>query len=129
MEILLNLVWALLAVCLVQLWVCFAPREGASRGTQIAALAMLILILFPVISVTDDLQAAPNPAEDKIYLRKNHAEASPHSLVPMAAVSPQPAFAELGFGFAGFVAPMGRSFQRAENPSLGPVQNRPPPIA
>ena len=129
MEILLNLVWASLAVCLVQLWARFAPREGGSRRIQIVALAMLIVILFPVISVSDDLQAAQNPAEDDIYLRRDHAAPSSHSIVPVAAVPPRPVFAEIGLRFAGFFAPIGLSFQRMENPALDPIQNRPPPAA
>ena len=54
MEIILNLAWIFLAAVIMWLWLRYAPCEGASRRTQVAALAMLIVILFPVISVTDD---------------------------------------------------------------------------
>jgi len=79
METILNLAGALLAGVLMCLWVRYAPRRGASRRTQVAALAMLILILFPVISVTDDLQAAQNPADVAVYLRRGHTPSFPWS--------------------------------------------------
>ena len=57
MELALNLVWALLAVSLVRLWLRHASLNAANARTQIAALAMLIVIMLPVILVTDHLQA------------------------------------------------------------------------
>jgi len=129
MELFLNLAWGALAVVIVRLWMLHAPRERASRRTQIAALAMLILILFPVISVTDDLQAAQNPAEDDISMRRDHATANPHSIFPVAAGLPTPNSAELSFGFIGYFVPSGTFVPSVDNPALFPVQNRPPPVA
>jgi len=63
MELVLNLAWALSAVVFFCIWLRHARHAGADRRTQLVALAVLILILFPVISVTDDLQAMQNPAE------------------------------------------------------------------
>jgi len=63
METILNLTWLILTFVLVRLWLLYAPQDGASRRMQIAALAMLIVILFPVISVTDDLWSTQYPAE------------------------------------------------------------------
>jgi len=71
METVLNLAWALLVMLMFGLWMRFAPhtgpnRRGDSPRIQFVALAVLILLLFPVISVTDDLQAIQNPAETKL---------------------------------------------------------------
>jgi hypothetical protein len=63
MELVLNLVWVLLATVIVRLWICHAPNHCVRKRTQVAALLLLLLVLFPVISVTDDLQAMQNPAE------------------------------------------------------------------
>jgi hypothetical protein len=129
MEIVLNLVWVLLAAVIVRLWLRHAPCDGVSRWTQVAAVAMLIVILFPVISVTDDLQTAQNPAELDCCARRNHAVSSSHSIHPMAAALPQPVFAEPTFGFLRLVASSSFPFPIVDNPALAPIQNRPPPAA
>ena len=129
MELFLNLAWGALAVVIVRLWMLHAPPEGASRRTQIAALTMLILILFPVISVTDDLQAAQNPAEDDISMRRDHATANPHSIFPVAAGLPNANPAEISLGYIGYFVPSGTFVPSVDNPALFPVQNRPPPVA
>jgi hypothetical protein len=131
MEIVLNLAWMLLAVVSVLLWMRYAPRVGANRRTQIAALAMLILILFPVISVTDDLQVALTVAEDDAYLRRNFAAGGPHSDFPAAAVGmlPQTLFTEVSLVYLRMKAPGHLPAPVVNKPALTVVQNRPPPSA
>jgi hypothetical protein len=90
---------------------------------------MLILILLPVISVTDDLQALQNPAELDCCARRHHAVSCPHSIFPAAATLPPPVFAELSFGFLRFAAPGNRPAPLVELPALASIQNRPPPAA
>ncbi|MGA3082617.1 MAG: hypothetical protein ABSD44_14800 [Terracidiphilus sp.] len=126
MELILNLVWLLLAILMVRVWLRHARRTGASTRTQIAALAMLILILLPVISVTDDLQTIQNPAEVDCA-RRNHAATSPHSIFHAIATLPPPVLAELSFGFSGFAAPAAFHAPLVEIPALSSIQNRPPP--
>jgi len=127
METILNLAGALLAGVLMCLWVRYAPRRGASRRTQVAALAMLILILFPVISVTDDLQAAQNPADVAVYLRRGHTAGSQHSIFPVVAILPGVSFAGLFFGYQRLAAPSSLPIPTVDNPALTSIQNRPPP--
>src|ERR1035437_9485430 len=150
MELILNLVWALLAIVLVRLWLRHAPSKSTSTRTQLAALAMLIVILLPVISVTDDLQTIQNPAELDCCARRNHAASCPQSIFPavatlpppvFAALSspksffppvatlPPPVFAELSFGFSGFATPGHPHAPLVKIPALSPIQNRPPPTA
>lgn len=68
MELLSNLVWIAVAFALWWQWLLqrrTAPRMLLASGIrgQFVALALLTLILLPVISVSDDLQASHNPAE------------------------------------------------------------------
>jgi hypothetical protein len=129
MELVLNLAWVLLAAWMVILWLRFGPRTGADRRTQMVALAVLILILFPVISVTDDLQAMQNPAETDSCLRKGHVVSNAHSIFPAVAALPLPVFAELSFGQLQLAAPGVLPAPVVSHPALAPVQNRPPPVA
>jgi hypothetical protein len=129
MELALNLAWACSAIVIVCLWLRFAPRAGASRRTQWVALAVLILVLFPVISVTDDLQAVQNPAEVDSCLRRDHAISHPHSIFPAVAALPLQAIAEIPFGFLQRVAPGSSPASVVDHPGLRILHNRPPPIA
>jgi hypothetical protein len=132
MELALNLVWACLAVVLLRLWLRYVPREEAIRWAQPIALFMVILILLPVISVTDDLQMAQNPAEaDAYYLctRRDHAVAGPHSIFPVAAVLPIPVFAGISFGHPRYATPSNLPAPTVLNPALAAIQSRPPPAA
>ena len=129
MELVLNLAWVLLAALMFWLWLQFAPRAGVDRRMQVVALALLILILFPVISVTDDLQAAQNPAETDSCQRRDHVVSSAHSVFPAVAALPLPVFAELSFGVLRTAAPGSLSAPLVDHPALAPIQNRPPPAA
>ncbi|MGD0938840.1 MAG: hypothetical protein ABR905_03940 [Terracidiphilus sp.] len=129
MEIFLNLIWVLLAVASLPLWVSYGRQEGASRRAQLAALVILIAILFPVISVTDDLLTIQNPAEIECCARRSHSVSCPHSIFSAVAALPPQAFASPWSGFEQFVGPPNSSFSTVENPALAPIQNRPPPAA
>jgi len=129
MELVLNLAWVLLATLMFCLWSRFGPRAGADKRMQFVALALLILILFPVISVTDDLQAAQNPAETDSCLRRDHMVASPHSIFPPVAALPLPVFAEPSFGILRIAAPGSLRAPVVDRPVFAPIQNRPPPVA
>jgi len=128
MELCLNLAWVLLAASILAFWLRFAPPTGVCRRKQFVVLALLILLLFPVISVTDDLLAAQNPAETDSCLRKDHAVACAHSVFPAASTLPQPAFAGPSFSFLRFTAPGGLPVPVLNHPGLDAVQNRPPPL-
>jgi hypothetical protein len=134
METVLNLGWALVAAIMFCLWLRFAPRTGPDRRVdsarmQFVALAVLILLLFPVISVTDDLQAVQNPAETDSCQRRDHVFSAPHYVFPTADAPPLPAFAELSFAYIRLAAPGSLSTPAVANPALAPIQNRPPPVA
>jgi hypothetical protein len=130
MELTLNLVWAMLALLFMGIWLRHASRNGTSTRMQAVALLMFIVILLPVISVTDDLQVLQNPAETTdSCARRNHAALCPHSIFPAVATLPPPVFAELSFGFLRFTAPSHLPVPLVKIPAMASIQNRPPPAA
>jgi hypothetical protein len=129
MELLLNLAWVLLATLMLCHWQRSGLRTGSDRRMQIVALAVVLLILFPVISVTDDLQAVQNPAETNCCQRRVHGYAVAHPISSPVAALPAPAFAELSFGILSVAAPGRISAPLVDHPGLAPIQNRPPPVA
>jgi hypothetical protein len=129
MELALNLGWLLVAMLMFALWLRLGRRAGAEPRIQLVALTVLILILFPVISVTDDLQALQNPAEADSSLRRDHVCASPHSIFPAVGALPLPVVAELSFGVLRHGAPGSFVAPRFSTPALASIQNRPPPAA
>jgi hypothetical protein len=72
MELLLNLAWIAVAGCACAFWLrCpAAARDRRARLYQVTALVVLLAVLFPVISLTDDLQAAAFPAETEGAARR-----------------------------------------------------------
>ena len=130
MELTLNLGWALLAMWMLCTWIRKAPRRPTDRRIQMVALAVVILILLPAISMTDDLLAAQNPAEIDCCARRHHDQGvSPHSIFPAAASLPLPSFTGISLACVGVVAPGNLPTPLVENPSLTSIQNRPPPAA
>jgi hypothetical protein len=89
MELFLNLAWLTLSASLVWGYIAFAPAPLKDRKvTAIIALALLILVLLPVISMTDDLAAINNPAETDHLFRRDRAPLLLHSDVAVVAVVP-----------------------------------------
>lgn len=91
MELLSNLAWIAIALALWGLWLS-QSRHGRAAflrpgfTAQLTALAVLTLILLPVISVSDDLQASHNPAEvERTSLRNDQHLARPDAPPPAPA--------------------------------------------
>jgi hypothetical protein len=130
MEFALNMVWAVLAAVMIRLWMFYAQRERAKRWAQPVALTMSLLILFPAISMTDDLLAVQNPAIADVFvncLRRDHAVDGQHSDFPAAAGLPVPVLSELHFGFLRSALSLNLHVPTVNNPSLASIQSRPPP--
>lgn len=91
MEVLSNLAWIAVALALWGLWLSEWRRvgRGALRPTlrvQLTSLAVLTLILLPVISVSDDLQASHNPAEvERTCIRNDQQLVRPDAVPPAPA--------------------------------------------
>jgi hypothetical protein len=134
MELALNLGWVAVAAAMFCLWPRFAARtrpgqQTQNRRMQFVALAVLVLILFPVISVTDDLQALQNPAEADCCLRRVHVVPNTNSVFPPVAALPVPVFAELTFNIVRLANPGRLSAPIVDHPGLASIDNRPPPAS
>jgi hypothetical protein len=129
MEVFFNLSWAALSAILVLLWLRAAPRDGASRRLQFVALAVLILVLFPVVSVTDDLQAALNPAETDTCQRRSHVLPVAHSVIPAVAVLPLLSVMQVPLAVIKTRVEAVFPAFLPDDPGRAQIQNRPPPVA
>jgi hypothetical protein len=129
-ELFLNLAWLAVATVIVCLWFRGENRNDPDRRRQLIALVVLIAILFPVISVSDDLLAVQSASEADSCLRRDHlVPSSPHPVQPVLSIVPPPIFAGLGCRFLRFVSIDGSSFRVLDRPELAAIQNRPPPAA
>jgi hypothetical protein len=129
MELALNLAWVVLTTLMLWLWVRSGPCKGTSRPMQIAALATVILILLPAISVTDDLMMAQNPAETDRCQRKDQLSATAHATLHPVANLTLPFFAGLSFDSSDLAAPGNLLIPTVKVPAMDSIQNRPPPAA
>lgn len=78
MELFFNVVWGGISLLLGYVWLTGLFKGGAdsplpSRRVQFVALGMLILILLPVVSLTDDMHAATTPVESEHITRRAHS--------------------------------------------------------
>lgn len=139
MEILLNLVWAALAVLIFCLWFRIGDRTGTDRrrhdrrrrivAIQIIAILLLIAILFPVISVSDDLMAVQNATEQDGTQRRDYFGAPGHQttlafteIVSILNLDP-------GCASVHYCAVRNLSRPSIDHPELASIENRPPPVA
>lgn len=119
----------LVAGMIVFHWLLGEDGNRADRGRQLVAIAVLITILFPVISVSDDLLAIQNACEADNYLRRDHLIPShTHPVQPALTLMATVIFAGIGFGFVRLVAPSVRPIHEPAHPELASIDNRPPPI-
>jgi hypothetical protein len=131
MEIILNIAWAICSLGLMLLWVRGSRSNPVSRRTQILALAMVVLLLLPVISLSDDLMAMQGPAEtDTSCLRRalHSGELHPSLLAACWAI-PTPIFTELSL--SGFSPDALDGYRWSTQPNSLPrsLDSRPPPRA
>jgi len=132
MEILLNLAWALCSLGLVWFWLRLCASGSASHRipvhTQLLALAMIVLLLLPVISLSDDLMAMQGAAETDACLRRAlHIDELHPSIVPIALGVQE---RELSVLLLGVVSRFTSSDDRAAIAPLfvsPSVDSRPPP--
>lgn len=129
MELFLNLAWAVLAIAFASLWLETETRSGAERRLSMTALVMFLVILFPVISVSDDLWSIQNPAETDSCQRRDHLATCPHTMVPAPAALPAPLFAGVIFKVDDALLRFDPPTRALGIPALSSIQNRPPPYA
>jgi hypothetical protein len=129
MELALNLEWIVMATAMCWLWVRFARRKGPGRRAQLISLALVLVTMFAVITMYDDMAMAQNPAEMRCFQREDdlggHANAPLH---PVAASAPS-LVSELPLNTFRVVAPSSLPVPAVKVPILASIQNRPPPAA
>ncbi len=135
MELLLNFAWLVLSTSLALLWIrelrfVSADSKQPSRTIQLLALAMLIVILLPVISMTDDMQALTTAEVEHVTRR---ADLLPNSDQPAELVIPPDAdlFPSRSVFNLQTFARVEPSLEKA-HPQSGSIRqsaNRPPPLA
>ncbi|HEX3891063.1 MAG TPA: hypothetical protein VHW46_00700 [Terracidiphilus sp.] len=126
MEIFLNLAWSLLAIASVLLWTSQERRIGSERRLPLIALVLLLMMLFPVISVSDDLWAVQNPAEADTCLRRDHVVTCPHCALPAPAVFPT-FLGPIDTSKPQFRTQIALTMPRNASSVLHPIESRPPP--
>ncbi|MGA3373749.1 MAG: hypothetical protein ABSC48_18535 [Terracidiphilus sp.] len=129
MELALNLEWTAMATAMCWLWVRHARREGQGRWAQFVSLALVLLIMFVVVGIYDDMAMAQNPAETRCFQREDDFGAHEHALPhPVVASTPTLA-AELPFNTFCFAVPGSLLLRAVEVPAISAIQNRAPPAA
>jgi beta-lactamase regulating signal transducer with metallopeptidase domain len=74
MELLLNLIWVVLAVSALYAW--SRRRNHPQSRPHLIALICLLALLFPVISATDDLNAMRSEMEDSSPSKRSLKQAA-----------------------------------------------------
>jgi hypothetical protein len=134
-ELLLNFAWLVLSASLTVLWirglgVAPAGSKQPSARVQLLALAMLIVVLLPAISMTDDMQALSTAEVEHVArcadLLPNSDQPADLLVVPDADLFPS----KNVFNLQTF-ARVEPSLEKAR-PLKGSIRqsaNRPPPLA
>ena len=126
---LLNFAWAGLALLIVAFWLRLGPPSASDRRRQLIAILVLIAILFPVISVSDDLMAVQSATEQDSLQRRDYlAPSSTHPVLLFAAIVPA-LVVDMSPGSLRFVSVRSLPVPSRENLILAVFGNRPPPAA
>lgn len=128
MQLILNFVWALVAIASVCLWKRLRRRSLANRHAWFIGLFLFNVILFPAISISYDLWSSQGPAIDTLDHR-DHFAPCPHSAFAANGACPKPVDIELNFGFQHLGTSLSAPLIGINNPALAPIQSRPPPVA
>ena len=84
MEVLLNIMWFALCALAGLSWLGRWRRSGRPQGgpVQLSALVCMLVLLFPVISATDDLYAVQFAFETAVTQKSSKGALSVRSLLP-----------------------------------------------
>jgi hypothetical protein len=88
-ELFLNLVWLSVSLLLVVGWI-WAVRAGHTKAEwrTFISLVLLLILLFPVISMTDDLAATSLAEAEHLVRRSEIAHAPTATVDPFGVISP-----------------------------------------
>jgi len=133
-EILFNLLWVTVAIGVCAVWFAdLRTKKGESLlpcvEVQLIALAVLVLVLLPVISLTDDLQACTAPAETEHLSGRGDLQYSldqPLQGLPLSLALVASALTTARMPVVAFVATDHSASQRMRG-FCGALATRPPP--
>src|SRR5277367_4757911 len=94
MELLLNLAWFLLALPAYWMWQRCADTRAARRVSSLQCLLALgcaVVLLFPVISATDDLHAMSSEMEESASGKRTVRQAGNEKSAPVHRMQMPPA--------------------------------------
>jgi hypothetical protein len=117
MELLLNLAWLLLALPACWLWRGSRTPSAGRKFTPLQcllALGCVLVILFPVVSATDDLRAMRNEMEESPASKRSVRQASNDKVSAWKLQSPPALAANIG----PLIANSGEGWQQLPSPSL-----------
>jgi hypothetical protein len=129
MELALNLEWMSLATAMCWLWAHYARREGLRRSAQFVSLALVLGIMFVVITMYDDMAMAQNPAETCSFQREDDLGTHAHAPFHPVVASTLTLAAELPFIEIRLAVPGSLLGPSVKVLVLSSIQNRPPPVA
>ena len=128
MEILLNITWALCSLALVAFWMRRGASHTGSRKTQMLALGMVVLLLLPVISLSDDLIAMQGPAETDTNVRRAlHPDNIHPSPAPVSLALPQEIVTSFSISGHSQYDLYAASIARPATLLIRSLESRPPP--
>ncbi|HZU09899.1 MAG TPA: hypothetical protein VFA02_08335 [Pseudacidobacterium sp.] len=134
MEIFSNLVWVAISLALGTVWLIgyrHSDRENSMPGlrVQCVALAMLILILLPVVSLSDDMQAMVATSEvEHVNRRIDMLPVNDHAAEPPLLFSgPVDLHTSLHLRTFAWMEPV-YAEARPLDGCLREMANRPPPV-
>ena len=130
MELVLNLGWVVLATLMCWLWVHHpARRESRGRLEKLVSLGLVLVMMFVVITMYDDMAMAQNPAETSCFQREDFSSARAPAMQHPVASFTQPLVSEPSFE-AFYLGVVGNHPAPAlQSLALSSIQSRPPPSA
>ncbi len=132
MEIILNLLWLLVTAVIAGIWLAQSrdQHRWLGPGLQVLALVCAAILLFPVISATDDLQASVLAAETtdgKQHLKKFNKSGSSPSAIDHPAIDPVLRSNIFRVIDSGVIVDSKSGSDPSPTSFPGPLENRPPP--
>lgn len=129
MEILLNITWAVCSLILIGFWVRRGIATSIPRHRQLLALGMAVLLLLPVISLSDDLLAMQAPAETDTCVRRVQQPDNSHpALWPFAAALPSTMYMPALIGLLSMPLSPAEQAPTRSIPVHPATDSRPPPL-
>lgn len=129
MELALNLEWVALATAMCWLWAHSTRRKSRGCSAQFVSLALVLGIMFVVITMYDDMALAQNPAETRCFQHEDDLGAHTHAPFHPVVASTSTLAAELPFNAMRSPAPGRILVPTVQVLVLSSIQNRPPPAA